>query len=218
MERAARLVYHEGSTALSPARNQMSSDKVASSASDPLPGQGGDFVIDACQRLIIEKLLAFLSQSLALHDEVVVYQTELAIGQDAGADVWVSGIAGTEANGAQGEAMLGNVLVGGGEDGPVDGAKGSWRRRVVVGVVAALLPDAGRRGRRCVAANWAASRSRETSYGPGQGKRGHGGRNCELQPVTDADNALSVVLRHEGSANSKLWISPESGSRREPLS
>lgn len=45
-----------------------------------------------------------------------------------------------------------------------------------------------------------------------------GGRNCELQSVTDANNALAVVLRHEGSANSKLWISPESGSRREPLS
>lgn len=139
-------------------------------AHQPLPCQGGNFVVGACQRFILEKLLALLSQSLTLHDEVVVYQAELAIGQDAGADVWVSGIAGTEANGAQGEAMLGNVLVGGGEDGPVDGAKGPWRRRVVVGVVAALLADAGRRCRRCVAGNWAASRSRQTSCGPRQGR------------------------------------------------
>lgn len=83
-------------------------------AHQPLPRQGGDFVIDACQRFVLEKLLTFLSQSLPLHDEVVVYQAELAIGQDAGADVWVSGIAGPETNGAQGEAMLGNVFVGGG--------------------------------------------------------------------------------------------------------
>lgn len=83
-------------------------------AHQPLPRQGGDFVIDACQGRIFQQLLAFLSQSLSLHDEVVVYQAELAIGQDAGADVWVSGIAGAETNGAQREAMLGDVLVGSG--------------------------------------------------------------------------------------------------------
>lgn len=141
-------------------------------AHQPLPRQGSDFVIDACQGSIFQQLLAFLGQPLTLHDKVVVYQAKLAVGQDAGADVWVSGIAGTEANGAQGEAMLRDVLVGGGQDRPVDGTEGPWRRRVVVGVIAALLADAGRgrRRRRRVAGNWAACRSRQTSCGPGQGR------------------------------------------------
>jgi hypothetical protein len=104
-------------------------------AHQPLPRQGSDLFADAGgreRRLVLEQHLAAPGgQPLALRDQVVADQAELAVGQDAGADVGVSGVAGAEADGAQGEAVLGDVLVGGGQDVAVDGAKGR-RRRVLV--------------------------------------------------------------------------------------
>lgn len=147
-------------------------------AHQPLPRQGSHLVAHAGQRVILEQLAAPVGQSLALGDQVVVYQAELAVGQDAGADIRVASVASAEANSAQREAVLRDVLVGGGQDFPVDGPE-RRRGRVVVRVV--VLPPAEGRSRRrgwrsrSLASDWAAGGRGQASCGARDARGGHFG-------------------------------------------
>lgn len=71
---------------------------------------------------------------------MVSNQAEGAVGQHAGADVEVAGVSRSEAQGAGREAVFRDVLVGRRENGLFCVAtKGAGGRRVLVGMVAALL-------------------------------------------------------------------------------
>lgn len=79
-------------------------------------------------------------QGLPLRDEVPLDQAEDAIGEHtAGADVEVADITGAEGEGPLREAVLGDVGVGGGQDGALGGGVGLRGGRVVVGVVGAAV-------------------------------------------------------------------------------
>lgn len=80
---------------------------------------------------------------------MVLDQAKGAIGQKAGAYVQVSSIAGSEGQRMLREAVLGDMRVGGREDGALGSVEGAGRRRVVVGMVAA--ESAGRALRCCPA-------------------------------------------------------------------
>lgn len=71
--------------------------------------------------------------------QVVPNQSKRALGQDRRADVEVSGVAGARGQSGRCEAVLGNVGVGGAENGFLDGRERGGGGGVVVGVVGALL-------------------------------------------------------------------------------
>ncbi len=75
-------------------------------------------------------------ERLPLRHEVVLDQAEGAPGHQVGADVQVAGVAGAERQRVLREAVLGDVLVGGGEDGLLARVEDACGRRVVVGMVA----------------------------------------------------------------------------------
>lgn len=103
----------------------------------PRPRQSGDSVFMSERFVALEQLRGLVCESVALLDEVVSYQTEGAVGQHARANVEVSGIAGAEPEGTRGEAVLGDVLVGGRQKCLLGAAtKSTFGGRVVVGVVA----------------------------------------------------------------------------------
>lgn len=111
---------------------------------EALPGQGGDLASHAGGGVVaLEQLAAALGEGLALGDEVVLDEGEGSVGEDAGADVGEAGVAGAVGQGGLGEAMFGDVLVGGGEDCRLSGAEGTRGRRVVVGVVGAAVEGRG---------------------------------------------------------------------------
>lgn len=66
-------------------------------------------------------------------------EAEGTLGEQVRADVEVAGVAGAEGQGVLREAVLGHVLVGGGEDGLFAGVEDAGGRRVVVGVVGARV-------------------------------------------------------------------------------
>ena len=59
-------------------------------------------------------------------------EAEGALGECAGADIKVPGIAGAKTQGSVGEAVLGDMLVGGGEDSLLGSSEWAGGRRVVV--------------------------------------------------------------------------------------
>jgi hypothetical protein len=65
---------------------------------------------------------------------MVSNKAERAVGEDARAYVEVSGIVSAQTECALGEAVLWDVLVGGGEDGFLDIPEWTRRRRMAVGV------------------------------------------------------------------------------------
>jgi hypothetical protein len=73
-------------------------------------------------------------EGLALGGEVVADEAKGPVSEDARADVGKAGVAGTETQGALGEAVFGDMLVGGREDGLFGLAKRARGRRVVVRV------------------------------------------------------------------------------------
>jgi len=102
------------------------------------PSQGGDFRAHTqgsrVGALRAKQPLGLRSQSLPLQDKMIEDQAESAVGEHAGADVEKACVAGAEAEGPLGEAVFGNMTVGGGEDGVFDGAECALGRGVVVGV------------------------------------------------------------------------------------
>lgn len=61
-------------------------------------------------------------------------EVEDAIGEEVGADVEVTGVAGAQGEGLGREAVLGHVRVGGGKEETLDFVKGAWGWGMVVGV------------------------------------------------------------------------------------
>lgn len=109
-------------------------------AQQPLPCQSLDLVRHlqrrrSVPRFVVEDGGAPRGEGVPLGDEVVPDEAEGALRQQVGADVEVTGVAGAEGQGVGGEAVLGDVAVGGGEDGLLGGAEDARRRRVVIGVV-----------------------------------------------------------------------------------
>lgn len=81
----------------------------------PFPGQGGDLCSHTRQGVLaLKQLLALFGQGHALCNEVVANQAESAVRKSTRADVEVAGVAGTETEGAVGEAMFGDVSIRGG--------------------------------------------------------------------------------------------------------
>ena len=77
-----------------------------------------------------------LCECEALRDEVVVNYGKGALGEEVRGDVEVAGGSGAGCEGCLGEAMVWDVLEGGGEDGGLGGVEGG-RGVVFVGVVRA---------------------------------------------------------------------------------
>lgn len=86
------------------------------------------------RRIFGEQFAAPGSEARTLGDQVVRDEAEGPVSEDAGADVGVTGVAGAQAKGPLGEAMLGDVLVGGSEYRLLDGDEGPRCGRVVVRV------------------------------------------------------------------------------------
>lgn len=64
-----------------------------------------------------------------LREQMPAYQAEWPVGKGTGAHVQQPHVPGTQAQSPVGEAMLGHVGVGGGEDGALGATKGASRRR-----------------------------------------------------------------------------------------
>ncbi|KND93323.1 hypothetical protein TOPH_02141 [Tolypocladium ophioglossoides CBS 100239] len=75
--------------------------------------------------LAIKQLMTPRGQGLALGYEMMTDETEGAVWEDAGADVKKAGVAGAEAEGALGEAVLGYMAVRSSENGVFHGAEGA---------------------------------------------------------------------------------------------
>jgi hypothetical protein len=121
------------------------------------------------RHVVREELAAASGERQTLGDEMVADEAEGSVGEDAGTDVREASVAGAQAEGTLGEAMLGNVLVGGGQNGLLDGGEGSLGGRVVVGVERAVFAEALVGGAPCCSgsyccrvgaekANWATRR------------------------------------------------------------
>lgn len=63
---------------------------------------------------------------------MILDQAEGSLGHDAGANVEISGVAGAEGQRMLGEAVLGDMGVGGREDVALGSVESAWGRRVVV--------------------------------------------------------------------------------------
>lgn len=103
----------------------------------PLPRQSLKLVRDGQLHAVVlgENLLASRAQDLPLRHQVVADKAEGAVRQQAGADVEVAGIPCTACKCFLREAVLGNMLIGGGEDGQLGVAEGACGQWVLVGVV-----------------------------------------------------------------------------------
>lgn len=102
---------------------------------ESLPGQTLHLLVNRlplCLSAGAKDLGALGCQALPFRHQMILDQAEGSLGHDAGANVEVSGVAGAEGQRMLGEAVLGDMGIGGRKNVALGSVESTWRRWVVV--------------------------------------------------------------------------------------